>query len=67
MSNKKFHHVTIQIEDTVLKDLIMELGLAVMTEQAGGVRDSFVRKLVVEVGKGETLVRFDYKDNTRGQ
>lgn len=67
MADKKFIHVALVIEGQIVKDLRMELGLAVMCEQAGGVRDSFIKKLVAEVEKGSNLIRYEYKDPTRGQ
>jgi len=70
VADKKFVHVTCVIEAQVLKDMETELAFSVMCQQAGGTRDAFIKKLVTTVSEPDwdkEPIRFDYKDNTRGQ
>jgi len=67
VADKKFHHVTLVIEDQVMRALEMEAGLAKMVGNAHGLLNDFVCKLVTEVKRGTDPVRYEYKDSSRGQ
>lgn len=67
MADKKFHHVTLVVEEQVMKDLEMEAGLAKMVGNAHGLLHDFVAKLVTEVKAGTDPIRYEYKNSSRGQ